>query len=198
MATPRLFDAGSARARRSVCAVAEPARPRSSAIWRHGAAVAPHAQRACAHGLMADAAGSVWPQRGRDLDPRIRPRAHSHGGPTTWCYTQAQPRGTGGYALPAGSRAARYGNAKPVTIVLVVSPTGCCTPVRLCVGRRAEDPATGAATAALAGYLRDPATHGGAIDVVQGEDMACTAPAGADRGRARQLHPRVGCGAVDR
>ncbi len=35
-----------------------------------------------------------------------------------------------------------------------------------------EDPATGAATAALAGYLRDIGwPHGGAIDVVQGEDM---------------------------
>ncbi len=35
-----------------------------------------------------------------------------------------------------------------------------------------EDPATGAATAALAGYLRDIAwPHGGHIDVVQGEDM---------------------------
>lgn len=35
-----------------------------------------------------------------------------------------------------------------------------------------EDPATGAATAALAGYLRDLGwPHGGVIDVVQGEDM---------------------------
>jgi PhzF family phenazine biosynthesis protein len=35
-----------------------------------------------------------------------------------------------------------------------------------------EDPATGAATAALAGYLRDIGwPHGGAIDIVQGEDM---------------------------
>ncbi len=35
-----------------------------------------------------------------------------------------------------------------------------------------EDPATGAATAALAGYLRDIHwPHGGRIDVVQGEDM---------------------------
>ncbi len=35
-----------------------------------------------------------------------------------------------------------------------------------------EDPATGAATAALAGYLREiPWPHGGVIDVVQGEDM---------------------------
>ena len=35
-----------------------------------------------------------------------------------------------------------------------------------------EDPATGAATAAFAGYLRVMAwPHGGAIDIVQGEDM---------------------------
>ena len=35
-----------------------------------------------------------------------------------------------------------------------------------------EDPATGAATAAFAGYLRDLGwPHGGAIDIVQGEDM---------------------------
>jgi PhzF family phenazine biosynthesis protein len=35
-----------------------------------------------------------------------------------------------------------------------------------------EDPATGAATAALAGYLRDIGwEHGGHIEVIQGEDM---------------------------
>jgi PhzF family phenazine biosynthesis protein len=35
-----------------------------------------------------------------------------------------------------------------------------------------EDPATGAATAAFAGYLRDIAwPHQGVIDIVQGEDM---------------------------
>ncbi|HYO79175.1 MAG TPA: PhzF family phenazine biosynthesis protein, partial [Thermoanaerobaculia bacterium] len=35
-----------------------------------------------------------------------------------------------------------------------------------------EDPATGAATAALGGYLRDVSwPHGGSIEIVQGEDM---------------------------
>ncbi|MYM91529.1 PhzF family phenazine biosynthesis protein, partial [Rugamonas sp. FT82W] len=35
-----------------------------------------------------------------------------------------------------------------------------------------EDPATGAAAAALGGYLRDlDWPHGGAIDIIQGEDM---------------------------
>ncbi|HEX7645429.1 MAG TPA: PhzF family phenazine biosynthesis protein [Burkholderiaceae bacterium] len=37
-----------------------------------------------------------------------------------------------------------------------------------------EDPATGAATAAFAGYLREIGwPHRGAIDIVQGEDMGC-------------------------
>lgn len=37
-----------------------------------------------------------------------------------------------------------------------------------------EDPATGAATAAFAGYLRDIGwPHGGMIDILQGEDMGC-------------------------
>jgi PhzF family phenazine biosynthesis protein len=40
------------------------------------------------------------------------------------------------------------------------------------IGGVYEDPATGSGTAALAGYLRDLGwPHGGAIDVVQGEDM---------------------------
>ena len=44
-----------------------------------------------------------------------------------------------------------------------------------------EDPATGAATAALAGYLRDIGwPHGGAIDVVQGEDMGMLSRLHAD------------------
>jgi predicted PhzF superfamily epimerase YddE/YHI9 len=44
-----------------------------------------------------------------------------------------------------------------------------------------EDPATGAATAALAGYLRDLGwPHGGAIDIVQGEDMGSRSRLHAD------------------
>lgn len=44
-----------------------------------------------------------------------------------------------------------------------------------------EDPATGAGTAALAGYLRDIGwPHGGTIDVVQGEDMGVLSRLHAD------------------
>ena len=64
-----------------------------------------------------------------------------------------------------------------------------------------EDPATGAATAALAGYLRDlDWPHAGRIDIVQGEDMGArsllhadlsTVPASSIRvsGTARVMAP---------
>ena len=48
-----------------------------------------------------------------------------------------------------------------------------------------EDPATGAGTAALAGYLRDLGwPHGGRIEVVQGEDMGMRSRLSADIGPA--------------
>ena len=55
-----------------------------------------------------------------------------------------------------------------------------------------EDPATGAATAALAGYLRDLGwPHGGAIDVVQGEDMGMRSRLRAEIGPAPGSSIRV-------
>jgi PhzF family phenazine biosynthesis protein len=46
-----------------------------------------------------------------------------------------------------------------------------------------EDPATGASTAALAGYLRDLGwAHGGAIDILQGDDM----------GAPSRIHAEIG------
>lgn len=55
-----------------------------------------------------------------------------------------------------------------------------------------EDPATGAATAALGGYLRDIGwPHGGAIDVVQGEDMGSRSRLRAEIPRERGSSIRV-------
>ncbi|HZX28768.1 MAG TPA: PhzF family phenazine biosynthesis protein, partial [Telluria sp.] len=55
-----------------------------------------------------------------------------------------------------------------------------------------EDPATGASSAAFAGYLRElDWPHAGAIDIVQGEDMGCPsrihAQIGPDRGSSIRL-----------
>jgi PhzF family phenazine biosynthesis protein len=55
-----------------------------------------------------------------------------------------------------------------------------------------EDPATGASTAALAGYLRDIAwPHGGAIDVLQGDDMGMPSRLRAEIGPLRGSSIRV-------
>ena len=61
-----------------------------------------------------------------------------------------------------------------VTVALVSMETPRLFHVRnaFAAGGVVEDPATGAAAAAFAGYLRDIGwPHGGAIDIVQGEDM---------------------------
>ena len=62
------------------------------------------------------------------------------------------------------------------------------------VGGVLEDPATGAAAAALAGYLRDlDWPHAGAIDIVQGEDMGATSLLHAEIGGtpASVIAPKV-------
>jgi PhzF family phenazine biosynthesis protein len=61
-----------------------------------------------------------------------------------------------------------------VTVALVTMETPQLFHVRnaFAAGGVVEDPATGAAAAAFAGYLRDIGwPHGGVIDIVQGEDM---------------------------
>jgi predicted PhzF superfamily epimerase YddE/YHI9 len=72
-----------------------------------------------------------------------------------------------------------------VTVVLAwaESPQRFHTRNPFAVGGVYEDPATGAGTAALAGYLRDLGwPHGGHIDVVQGEDMGMRSRLAADIG----------------
>lgn len=55
-----------------------------------------------------------------------------------------------------------------------------------------EDPATGAAAAAFAGYLRDIGwPHGGTIDIVQGEDMGVRSLIRAEIGAAKGSSIRV-------
>ena len=66
--------------------------------------------------------------------------------------------------------------AELVTVMLVFSESDQLFHTRnpFASGGVYEDPATGAASAAFAGYLRDVSwEHGGVIDIVQGEDMGC-------------------------
>jgi len=86
-------------------------------------------------------------------------------------------------ARVAASNALLMARAGLTTIVLVFAETAQRLHTRnpFASGGVYEDPATGAATAALAGYLRDIGwPHGGAIDVVQGEDMGMLSRLHAD------------------
>lgn len=122
--------------------------------------------------LLADAL-ALFGLSAADLDPRIPP-ALIHGGADHLVLALRSRAALAAmhYALDAGRTL--MVNAKLVTIVLVWVESDRLLHTRnaFASGGVLEDPATGAATAALAGYLRDLGwPHGGAIDVVQGEDM---------------------------
>lgn len=108
-----------------------------------------------------------------DLDPRLPP-AKIHGGANHAVLglrsRDALARMT--YDFERGR--ALMDRAGLVTVALVTVETARLFHVRnaFAAGGVVEDPATGAAAAAFAGYLRDIGwPHGGAIDIVQGEDM---------------------------
>lgn len=108
-----------------------------------------------------------------DLDPRIPP-ALAHGGADHLVLalrTRALLAAMA-YDLAAGRTLMRQ--AGLVTFHLAYAETATLFHTRdpFASGGVYEDPATGAATAAFAGYLRDLQwPHGGAIELIQGEDM---------------------------
>jgi PhzF family phenazine biosynthesis protein len=108
-----------------------------------------------------------------DLDPRIPPGlAHAGNDHLVLALADRARLGAMRYDLEAG-RALMAAHGL-VTIVLAWAEDAQRFHTRnaFAIGGVLEDPATGAGTAALAGYLRDiDWPHGGAIHVVQGEDM---------------------------
>ncbi|PLC05754.1 PhzF family phenazine biosynthesis protein [Variovorax sp. RO1] len=117
-----------------------------------------------------------------DLDARIPPAvAHAGANHLVLALQSRQALSAMRYALEAGR--ALMQRAELTTIVLVHAESAQRFHTRnpFASGGVYEDPATGAATAALAGYLRDLGwPHGGAIDVVQGEDMGMLSRLHAD------------------
>jgi len=110
-----------------------------------------------------------------DLDPRLPP-ARLHGGADHLLLALRSRRTLAAMHYDPAAGARLMGEAGWLTILLAwaESPQRFHTRNAFPAGSIVEDPATGAATAALGGVLRDLAwPHGGAIDVVQGEDMGC-------------------------
>jgi len=108
-----------------------------------------------------------------DLDPAIPP-ALIHGG-ADHLVLALKSRGAlaaMAYDLKKGQAFMRREGLVTILLAQAETPRLFDTRNPFASGGVYEDPATGAATAAFAGYLRDLGwPHGGAIDIVQGEDM---------------------------
>ena len=122
---------------------------------------------------LVDAAMRLFALEAADLDPRL-PAARIHAGADHLLVALADRRRLAhmDYDLAAGR--ALMAAAGLVTIALVQAREPQQFDVRnaFASGGVLEDPATGAAAAALAGYLRDlDWPHGGFIRISQGDDM---------------------------
>ncbi len=108
-----------------------------------------------------------------DLDPRLPP-AIAHAGANHFVIGLASREKLAAmrYDLEAGRLLMNLEGIVTVVLAWAESPQLFHTRNPFASGGVYEDPATGAGTAALAGYLRDLGwPHGNRIDVVQGEDM---------------------------
>lgn len=145
---------------------------------RDGALVAATLQSPTTHSRDADPALrqralDLFGLRIEDLDPRLPP-AHIHAGADHLLLALRSREALAAmrYAQDAGRQL--MNDAGWITIALVWAESAQRFHARnaFASGGVYEDPATGAAAAALAGYLRDRQwPHAGAIDIVQGEDM---------------------------
>jgi PhzF family phenazine biosynthesis protein len=108
-----------------------------------------------------------------DLDERIPP-AIIHGGADHLALVlkSRERLAAMSYELDAGRNLMNRTGLVTILLAWAETPQRFHTRNPFASGGVYEDPATGAATAAFAGYLRDIGwPHGGVIDVLQGEDM---------------------------
>jgi PhzF family phenazine biosynthesis protein len=143
----------------------------------------PAFSRAAAPALVADAL-ALFGYAGTDLDPRIPPGfAHAGANHLVLALASRQLLAAMRYDLEAGRVLMAAHGLTTIVLAWAEGPRLFHTRNPFAIGGVYEDPATGAGTAALAGYLRDLGwPHGGAIDVVQGEDM----------GMRSRLHAAIG------
>lgn len=116
---------------------------------------------------------ALFGQDAASLDPRIPP-ALIHGGADHLVLALRDRAALSAmhYSLAQGRLLMRREGLVTILLVHVQGERLFHTRNAFAYGGVYEDPATGAATAALAGYLRDLHwPHGGAIEIVQGEDM---------------------------
>ena len=117
-----------------------------------------------------------------DLNHEIPP-ACIHGGADhlALCLNSRTALAAMRYELEAGRKLMNREGLITILLAYAESPRQFHTRNPFASGGIYEDPATGAATAAFAGYLRDLAwPHEGSVDIVQGEDMGMRSRLRAD------------------
>jgi PhzF family phenazine biosynthesis protein len=108
-----------------------------------------------------------------DLDERIPPAIASAGADHLVLALKTRERLSAmHYELDAGRTFAAAESITTISLIYAETAQRFHARNPFPIGGVYEDPATGAAAAALAGYLRDLGwPHGGAIEIIQGEDM---------------------------
>jgi PhzF family phenazine biosynthesis protein len=122
---------------------------------------------------LTDAALALFGYRAADLDPRLPPGLINAGALHLALFLRDRAAlAAMAYDLAAGRTLMNASGLVTILLGVAETPTLFHTRNAFASGGVLEDPATGAATAALGGYLRDLAwPHGGAIAVRQGDDM---------------------------
>ncbi|MCG2666082.1 PhzF family phenazine biosynthesis protein [Bradyrhizobium sp. GCM10023182] len=136
---------------------------------------------------------SLFGYASSDLDPKLPP-AKIHGGADHVLLALRSREALARMAYDFERGRALMAREGLITIALVSVETPRLFHVRnaFAAGGVVEDPATGAAAAAFAGHLRDIGwPHGGAIDIVQGEDMGARSLIRAEIGPAKGSSIRV-------
>ena len=148
--------------------------------------------RPAAPELVADAL-LLFGYHDADLDPRIPPGlAHAGANHLVLALASRDLLAAMRYDLEAGRALMEKYGLTTIVLAWVENTQRFHTRNPFAIGGVYEDPATGAGTAALAGYLRDLGwPHGGAIDVVQGEDMGMRSLLHAEIGPERGSSIRV-------
>jgi PhzF family phenazine biosynthesis protein len=148
----------------------------------------PPTRSAPADPQLVAAALDLFGYRASDLDPRIPPGlAHAGNDHLVLALASRELLAAMRYELAAGRVLMRAYGMPTIVLAWAESARLFHTRNPFAFGGVYEDPATGSGTAALAAWLRDIGwPHGGAIDVVQGEDMGMRsrlhASMGADPG----------------
>jgi len=133
----------------------------------------PPTRSAPAPQALVDEALALFGYAREELDPRLPP-ASIHGGADhlALALRSREALAAMAYELDAGRALMRRAGLVTILLAYASTPQRFHTRNPFASGGVYEDPATGAATAAFAGYLRDLSwPHGGAIEIVQGEDM---------------------------